>query len=302
MSRRHRFHLLPFVVGPAAASIIAVGCATGSFEEATLPTEDSPHDAARDRSTTKDRKDASSTDAPAVGDDDDDDDDGDDDDGGQTKPDGGQAKPDAGGVKDASTDAKPPPDASVPDAGGDAGGPADAGIPKPVQGEIVISEVMYDALGTEPGAEWIEIYNKASSSRSLSGLIIRDASNRSHTILPGVTAPPGEYVVLASLRASAVASQVPDTAIIYEYNAGSGTDVQLANSSSGGVVLLDGTTEVARAKYGALGLGSANNGQSIQLKVLDYASAGSKSNWCYSPTAWAVGSAKGTPGSPSDCP
>lgn len=300
----------------SAAGIAAVGCAEGiaSDSDDLLP-ETGPADAAPDgKKGRPDAADAAMTsDQDAAGDDGDD---GDDDDAGidaGAKDAGGK---DAG-AKDAATDASVKSDAGADagadaaaeagsDAGSDAGTqPSDDGgaaATKPVQGEVVLSEVMYNPLGTEPDTEWLEVYNTANGPRLLSGLVIRDGSNRSHTIAANVVAPPGAYVVLASVRSAVVASGVPDAVIVYEYNAGPGTQVQLANSSGGEVVLLDGATEIARSHYGTFGMSSADNGQSIQLRSLDYASAGTKANWCYSSKAWAVGSGKGTPGSPSDCP
>lgn len=295
-----------------AVAAVPVGCAEGTdVEEATMPTDD-VRDSGRDGERSSDAA-GDAGKAEIVGD-------AGDEEGVEEpeQPGGGKdassptkdASSDASSLtKDASSDAAA--DASFPsDASTDDGGaePSDAGVgdgggevPKPTQGEIVISEVMYDANGTEPASEWIEVYNAASSPRALSGLAIRDGSNRSHTILPGVVIAPGAYAVLASDRAAVVASKVPAAVILYAYNEGAGTDVQLANSANGGVVLLDGTTEVARAHYGLLGLGSSSNGQSIQLKALDYASAGAKTSWCYSSAAWTTGSGKGTPGAPSDC-
>ena len=76
----------------------------------------------------------------------------------------------------------------------------------------------------------------------------------------------------------------------------------LGNSDSGSLVLLSGATEIARAKYGSLGLGNAANGVSIQLKTLTYAGAAVAGNWCKSSNSWVAGSDKGTPGAASDCP
>ena len=44
---------------------------------------------------------------------------------------------------------------------------------------------MYDASGAEPDGEWFELYNKASSARSLAGLTLVDGGNRTHTIKSG---------------------------------------------------------------------------------------------------------------------
>jgi hypothetical protein len=196
-------------------------------------------------------------------------------------------------------------DAAVVDAAVvDASSPtADAGAPLPVQGELVISEVMYNPSGAEPATEWLEIHNPTSAPRGMSGLVLKDGASpaNSHTVAEDVVVPAGAYVILAASKASATASGVPSAAIVYEYGTGA-AGIQLGNSASGAVVLLRGATEIARARYGALGLGGAANGQSVQLSVLTYAAAGLAASWCKSGAAWAASSDQGTPGAAADCP
>lgn len=199
----------------------------------------------------------------------------------------------------------PPPTAAGPD---DDAGPPDTGAPpagpasKPAQGEVLITEVMYDPSGTEPTTEWIEVHNKASSARLLGGLTIVDGGNRTHVIAAAITIAPGAYVVLARDKAAATAAKVPAAAIVYEYGKGlaSSTGIQLANGGTGGVSLRDGASTIAQAAYG--GWFSQSGGSSIQLKTLTYPGSLQKSNWCLSSGAWTTGSDKGTPGAGSDCP
>ena len=143
-----------------------------------------------------------------------------------------------------------PPTAAVPEAGApDTGSSSNTGSgSKPTQGEVLITEVMYDPIGSEPESEWIEIHNRASSARTLTGLTIVDGGNRTHVIGKTVTVAPGAYVVLARSTASAISAKVPAAAIVYEYGAGvsSGAGIQLANGASGGVSLRDGTRQSRR--------------------------------------------------------
>jgi hypothetical protein len=194
----------------------------------------------------------------------------------------------------------PPPTAVAPDAGGFTTNPP-AGT-KPTQGEVLITEVMYDPTSNEPATEWIELHNKASGTRTLSGLTIVDGGDRTHVIGAGVTIAAGAYVVLVRSQSAAVAAKVPSGAIVYEYGAGlpSNAGVQLANAGTGGVWLRDGSTTIAQADYG--GWYSQSGGSSIQLKTLTYPASGQSSNWCVSFSPWTTGSDKGTPGAPSDCP
>lgn len=187
----------------------------------------------------------------------------------------------------------------TPDAGAPDTAPA---VAKPSPGEILISEVMYDTFGTEPDSEWIELHSKATVVRSLTGLTLKDAANRTHVISGAVTIAPGAYVVLARNKAAVTSAKVPAAMIAYEYGAGlpDNAGVQLANGTSGGVSLLNGTATLAQAPYG--GWFSQSGGSSVQLDVLDTAQAGVKASWCLSLNAWATGSDKGTPGAASDCP
>ena len=213
---------------------------------------------------------------------------------------------DGGGSDGGETDAG---EAGV-DGGEDAGDSGSSTAIKPAQGDVVISEVMYNpSAAAETDAEWIELYNTTAEPRLLGGLVLKDGADRTHTIRPGLVIAPGAYVVLASTQAGVTAANVPAGVIVYDYNTGVPTTdkVQLSNNTNGKVSLLDGATEIARANYGpttgngGLGLSSADNGQSIQLKTLTYAAAGLKASWCYSPNVWVAGSDKGTPGAASDC-
>lgn len=304
MARSLRFTGLAYIaLVSAAVAAVAVGCAEstspdGFDDEGTDASADSSRrdarpsdtdDAALDEDSGPEPKDAAVKDAPSDG-----------------------AKLDAGKDADASADADAGKDAAA-DAeagadGGDAGDAGDAsmGGTKPLQGEVVISEVMFNpSAATELNGEWIELYNTTASPKLLSGLILEDGSNRTHTLRAGLVIAPGAYVVLVSRQAGAVDAMIPAAAIVYDYATGVAQNdaVQLANSATGSIVLRDGVTPIARGEYGPLGLTSPTvNGASVQLKALDYASAGVKANWCSSPNAWAVGSDKGTPGAASDCP
>ena len=199
----------------------------------------------------------------------------------------------------------PPPASAGPD--DDAGPPGTVApptgpAPAPAQGEVLITEVMYDPSGNEPATEWIEVHNRATGARLLGGLTIVDGGNRTHVIAGSLTVAPGAYVVLARDRAAATAAKVPAAAIVYEYGKGlaSSTGVQLANGATGGGSLRNGASIIAQAAYG--GWFSQPGGSSIQLKTLTYPGSIQKANWCLSSGAWTTGSDKGTPGAGADCP
>jgi hypothetical protein len=199
------------------------------------------------------------------------------------------------------------PSAPTPPPGPD--GKKDAGPPpppvdaiRPSQGEVLITEVMYDPTGIEPLTEWFEVHNVATTARTLSGLTIVDGAGRKHVIGPGVTVVAGAYVVIARNRASAIAAKVPAEVIAYEYGAGldDNSGVQLSNNSTGGISLVDGTTTITTAKYGGWFTGAA--GRAIEVKSPSFAAGTSSSSWCFATTPWATGSDKGTPGRANDCP
>lgn len=63
---------------------------------------------------------------------------------------------------------------------------------------LLITEVMYDPATTEPGGEWLEIYNPTATAVSLTGWKVRD--NQSEDVLPELTLSPGQFLVVAASR------------------------------------------------------------------------------------------------------
>jgi hypothetical protein len=213
---------------------------------------------------------------------------------------GASAAGDAAAVPDArQVDVKAVDASTAPDA---AAAAAASPIPRPGPGEVLITEVMYDPLGTEPDTEWVELFNPGATPRSLSGLTLADTGGRTHVLAPGVVLAPRTYAVLARNRAAAVAAKVPSAAVLYEYGAGlpSTAGVLLVNGATGGVSLADGSVVITSSSYG--GWFTQSGGSSVQLRVLDGALGAQKSSWCLSLNAWAIGADKGTPGAASDCP
>jgi hypothetical protein len=62
---------------------------------------------------------------------------------------------------------------------------------------LLISEVLYDPLGTEPNEEWIEVYNNTSSPIELTDWTISDNIS-TDVISPTVTIPVGGCMVIAA--------------------------------------------------------------------------------------------------------
>ena len=61
---------------------------------------------------------------------------------------------------------------------------------------LLISEVLYDPAASEPGAEWIELFNPTSGPVDLTGWIVRD--NTSADPLPASMIGAGQHLVIAS--------------------------------------------------------------------------------------------------------
>lgn len=126
---------------------------------------------------------------------------------------------------------------------------------------MAITEVMFDPAGPEPAGEWFEVWNGTSGARSLAGLTLRDGAGRVHVIageMGEVAVGPNQYAVLVRDRDAAVASGVPEGAIIYAYGTADGAalsareGIQLSNGGNGAIALLDGDAEIASVAYGAL--------------------------------------------------
>jgi hypothetical protein len=187
------------------------------------------------------------------------------------------------GGKDTGVDAPLPPDASE-------GGTV---AQKPVAGEVLISEVMFDPSTAQPDTEWFEVYNAASGPRDLGGLTLADGSGRTEVVAGSVVLPAGAYVVLAN----SLGTTVPPSAVAYKYTA-----LRLANSTTGAVSLQDGSTVLASVAYGGFSSAILLKGASVQLKNLTLPSEATSSSWCSGANTWSGSTDFGTPGAKSDCP
>jgi hypothetical protein len=172
---------------------------------------------------------------------------------------------------------------------GNDGGPAT----KPTQGEVLITEVMYNPSTLEPDTEWFEVYNAASGPRDIGGLVMGDGT-RTETITGSVVVPAGAYVVLANKN---IGSTVPASSIAYLYS-----NLQLANSNTAASVLLsDSATTIAQAPYGGFSATIKAQGSSLQLQSLTYADESVSASWCKSTLTWSGSTDKGTPGAATKC-
>ena len=91
--------------------------------------------------------------------------------------------------------------------------------PPPVEGKVLITEVLYDLTtgtttpqGDEPANEWVEIFNGTNSSINLSNYTIADAS--STDALPDVVLPAGTYAVITASSTTASFWSIPGDAVV----------------------------------------------------------------------------------------
>ncbi len=207
--------------------------------------------------------------------------------------------PDASVGNDASPEARdaslPPQDATV----SQESGASTVAAP----GDLAITEIQFDPMGTEPDGEWIEVTNRASSPRSMRGLQLRDGAGRSHTVANEVVVAPGAYVVLARSRTAARAQGIADTDIVYEYGGGSGSSsgVILANSASGSIALVAGAQELVRVPYGTFSL-ATQPGKSLELRAGAFATVAQPAHFCLADAPYGTLSSFGTPGRAPACP
>ena len=127
---------------------------------------------------------------------------------------------------------------------------------------IVISEVQYDPSGTEPGSEWIELYNLGGTTLDLSTYKLGDeetfGGGEGMYIFPsGFTMAPGQVVVIANKAADyfALFGTKPDLEFVEsdatvpnmtKYSAWASGSVALSNSGDE-VLLLDGNDALVDA-------------------------------------------------------
>lgn len=83
-------------------------------------------------------------------------------------------------------------------------------------GNVVISEIMYDPIGTEPDTEWVELYNPGSTSVDVGGWVLTDDANYPAgpitegycTIPASTTIPAGGFLVVSQMALADITGEV----------------------------------------------------------------------------------------------
>jgi hypothetical protein len=143
----------------------------------------------------------------------------------------------------------------------------------PAAGEIVINEIMYDPSGTDPDAEWFEVYNTTASPLSLAGCIISEVATATHMIT-ALLVPANGYAVLG--RSAMASGFTPN----YVYSG-----VALNNSGGDAVVLTCATVEIDRVAFdgGTLFPDPTNRSLSLDPGSQNATDNDAGANWCASP-------------------
>lgn len=157
-------------------------------------------------------------------------------------------------------------------------------------GDLVVSELMYNPLGAEPGAEWFELVNRSADRLELNGVVLASGPELDVPLAPRVLEPGSRAVFCRSVEAGP-AGCVPYGRVVLNNRA----DELTVSSASG--VLID------RVAYGTTGEWPRSvNGRSIQLNeaAIDSNANDLGTNWC--PANTPSGIDLGTPGAPNTCP
>lgn len=87
---------------------------------------------------------------------------------------------------------------------GPSGGGGGVCTPEALPGDLVMTEVMVNAVGADTGQEWIELYNASDVEQCLNGMVVliqgTTTSKRTHTVQSdkAITIPPKGYAVLGA--------------------------------------------------------------------------------------------------------
>lgn len=71
-----------------------------------------------------------------------------------------------------------------------------AAATEPPRAHVILNEVLADALGSEPGQEWIELFNDGLVAAELEGYVLEDIGGV--TVLPAATLAPGAFALLVN--------------------------------------------------------------------------------------------------------
>ncbi len=159
-------------------------------------------------------------------------------------------------------------------------------------GDLVVTEFLADATGSDDGLEWIEIYNASDRTLELEGMVVRDDDSDAITVAAPTAVGAGAYVVLAEELTSA-----PDRV---GYAWGTGANLTIGNTADE-IVLEFGGLVIDRVAYDEAAEPVAweiPGGQSLSLDGGVLAADGNDdpTQWCPGEGDYGIVGATGTPG------
>ncbi|HEY1553860.1 MAG TPA: lamin tail domain-containing protein [Kofleriaceae bacterium] len=161
-------------------------------------------------------------------------------------------------------------------------------------GELVVTEVLANPFGADPGHEWFELYNASGRALDLAGLSI------AHSRPDGSTAKTHRIaeLALATGQYAALGDVDPDRLPPY-LDYGYGSDLgELYDSGGGKLVLACGSTVIAAASYDGVVEGHSRE---LGEGLVDAQASADPASWCESERAVLPTGDFGTPGAANDC-
>lgn len=143
-------------------------------------------------------------------------------------------------------------------------------VPHVATAQVVISEFLYDAPGSDTDQEWVELFNAGASPVDLTKWKINDGSNHILNVPPknngkgSITIPSGGYIILAA-DALTFATQYPSVAHVID------TILALPNTN-GTVSLVDESGVVVDSLSYSKDQGAAGDGSTFQRGAVGSAS------------------------------
>ena len=177
------------------------------------------------------------------------------------------------------------------------------GVEEMAPGDLVVTEVMYDAGGCgDADCEWIEVYNNTGEEIDLKGLIIRDEGddpNYQGLIQVKTVVGVDGYAWLARGTADTWGYESPPDAFY-------GGDPGWNNAAQGDRVILRNSTEIIDQTGKWSGQGNADDGMAWQLTMgpPDPLENDDPNNWCLAAEPFDPNGDMGSPGlaNPEVCP
>ena len=180
------------------------------------------------------------------------------------------------------------------------GGACVGGAQAPVEGEVIVTEIMYDTQDdlSESSAEWFELYNLAAGPRWLDGCVLGDGSTTTTTVT-GVVIPAGGYAVFARSTTNNGGLE-PDHTFAFALN----NDKDTISLTCGGVLI----DSVSYDEGAGFPIASAHS-LSLDPGAYDATANDAPGSWCLAQDLYYTGDLPpagdhyGTPGSPNPtCP